>query len=233
MGGAHGRVVGNLVRASTRRFFGAARDNGPLCIIATGPPPTVSEVRLSVLPGFLRQPSSHCGNGQAIFRRRRHQAAATIANALIFLMWAIMMTGMMVPSATPAILNFAALSREHQRQGRTYVPTAVFVLGYVVVWIAFSIVFTLLQWSLNSLALLSPMTVLTSPVVGGLVLIAAGIYQWSPIHKNLLSRCRNPLGILSRRFGEGATAFFMGLENGAYCLGCCLVLMLILFVAGL
>jgi predicted metal-binding membrane protein len=151
---------------------------------------------------------------------------------LIFLMWAVMMTGMMVPSATPAILNFAALSREHQRQGRTYVPTAVFVLGYVVVWIAFSIVFTLLQWGLNSLALLSPMMVLTSPVVGGLVLIAAGIYQWSPIHKNLLSRCRNPLGILSRRFGEGATAFFMGLENGAYCLGCCLVLMLILFVAG-
>jgi predicted metal-binding membrane protein len=151
---------------------------------------------------------------------------------LIFLMWAFMMTGMMVPSAAPAILKFAALSREHEKQGRTYVPTAVFVLGYVAVWIAFSLVFTLLQWGLNSLALLSPMMVLTSPVVGGLVLIAAGIFQWSPIHKNLLSRCRNPLEILSRRFGEGAGAFIMGLENGAYCVGCCLVLMFILFVAG-
>jgi predicted metal-binding membrane protein len=103
----------------------------------------------------------------------------------------------------------------------------------LVVWIAFSFAATLLQWGLNSLALLSPAMVLTSPVLGGLVLIAAGIYQWSPIHKNILSRCRNPLAILTRRFGEGASAFNMGLENGANCLGCCLVLMFVLFVGGI
>jgi predicted metal-binding membrane protein len=151
---------------------------------------------------------------------------------LMFLMWSVMMVGMMLPSAMPAILNFAALSRERQRHGQTYVPTAVFVMGYLVVWFAFSLTATLLQWLLNSLALLSPMLVLTSPILGGLLLIAAGIYQWSPIHKNFLSRCRNPLEILNRRFGEEATAFNMGLENGAYCLGCCAVLMLLLFVGG-
>jgi predicted metal-binding membrane protein len=151
---------------------------------------------------------------------------------LMFLMWSIMMVGMMLPSATPAVLDFAALSREHRKRGETYVPTTIFVLGYVAVWTAFSLGATLLQWALNSLALLSPMMVLTSPVLGGLVLIASGIYQWSPIHKAFLSKCRNPLAILNRRFGEGVAAFNMGLENGASCLGCCAVLMLLLFVGG-
>lgn len=151
---------------------------------------------------------------------------------LMFLMWAVMMIGMMIPSATPAILNFAALSRTKREYGETYVPTAVFVLGYVTVWTAFSLVATVLQWWLNSLALLSPMMVMTSPILGGLILVAAGVFQWSPIHKNFLARCRNPLDILRRRFGEGGTAFTMGLENGVNCLGCCLVLMLLLFVGG-
>jgi len=151
---------------------------------------------------------------------------------LIFLMWTVMMIGMMIPGATPAILNFAALSRERRAQGETYVPTTVFVLGYLAVWTAFSVLATTLQWALNSLALLSPMMVMTSPILGGLVLVGAGIFQWTPIHKNFLARCRNPLEILRRRFGEGTTAFAMGLENGASCLGCCLVLMLLLFVGG-
>lgn len=151
---------------------------------------------------------------------------------LMFIMWSIMMVGMMLPSATPAILKFNALSREHQRHGEAYVPTAVFVLGYLAVWTAFSLGATLLQWALNSLALLSPMMVLTSPILGGVVLVAAGIYQWSPLHRVFLSKCRNPLAILNRRFGEGMAAFNMGLENGASCLGCCAVLMLLLFVGG-
>lgn len=151
---------------------------------------------------------------------------------LMFIMWSIMMVGMMLPSATPAILNFAALSREHRRHGEAYVPTTVFVLGYVAVWIAFSLVATLLQWVLNTLALLSPMMVLTSPILGGVVLIAAGLYQWSPVHRSFLSKCRSPLAILNRRFGEGMAAFNMGVENGVNCLACCAVLMLVLFVGG-
>ena len=151
---------------------------------------------------------------------------------LMAIMWAVMMVGMMVPGATPAILNFARLSREKREQGETYVPTTVFVMGYLAVWAVFSLGATVLQWLLNSLALLSPMMVTTSPILGGLILIAAGIFQWSPIHHNFLARCRNPLEIFRRRFSEGATAFFMGWENGANCLGCCLVLMLLLFVGG-
>jgi predicted metal-binding membrane protein len=109
---------------------------------------------------------------------------------LMFLMWSVMMVGMMLPSATPAILNFAALSRERRRHGQTFVPTTVFVMGYLVIWFAFSLVATFLQWLLNSLALLSPMLVLTSPILGGLVLIAAGIFQWSPIFQTHVKRRR-------------------------------------------
>ena len=160
------------------------------------------------------------------------QRWTSIDFVLMFVMWSIMMVGMMLPSATPAILNFAALSRERHARGEAYVPTVIFVLGYVAVWTAFSLVATLLQWALNALALLSPMLVLTSPVLGGVLLVAAGIYQWSPIHEFFLSKCRNPLAILNRRFGEGMATFNMGLENGANCLGCCAVLMLLLFVGG-
>jgi predicted metal-binding membrane protein len=74
--------------------------------------------------------------------------------------------------------------------------------------------------------------VVTRPILGGLILLAAGAFQWTPIHKNFLARCRNPLDTLHRRFGEGGEAFLMGLENGAACLGCCMVLMLLLFVGG-
>lgn len=112
---------------------------------------------------------------------------------LMFFMWAVMTVGMMLPSVTPAILNFATLCRERQKHGQTYVPTTVFVTGYLVVWFAYSLLATLLQWLRNSLTLLSPMMVMTSPVLGGLVLIVAGIFQWSPIHKNFLSVYRNPL----------------------------------------
>ena len=151
---------------------------------------------------------------------------------LMFLMWSVMMVGMMIPSATPAILDFAKLSGEKRQQGETYVPTIVFVLGYVAVWTVFSLGATALQWVLHSAALLSPMMVTTSPIIGGLILISTGIFQWTPIHKNFLARCRNPQEILGRRFGEGTSVFVMGLENGLNCLGCCLILMLLLFVGG-
>lgn len=151
---------------------------------------------------------------------------------LTFIMWSVMMVGMMLPSATPAILDFAKLSRARQEGGETYVPTAVFMLGYLTVWIGCSLGATLLQWGLNALALLSPAMVVTSPVLGGLILLGAGAFQWTPIHKNFLAKCRNPLESLRRGFGEGGTAWVMGIENGANCLGCCMILMLLLFVGG-
>lgn len=151
---------------------------------------------------------------------------------LMFFMWAVMMVGMMIPSAAPSILHFARLRREKMQQGETYAPTAVFVLGYLTVWIIFSLVAVILQWILNSLALLSPTMVSTSPILGGLILIATGIFHWTPIHHNFLARCRNPLEILKRRASKGTNAFITGLENGANCLGCCSVMMFLLFVGG-
>lgn len=151
---------------------------------------------------------------------------------LMFVMWVVMMVGMMVPSATPAILEFAALNRQKAEHGEPFVPTAVFVAGYITVWVGFSVVATLAQWGLRSLALLSPQMVITSPLLGGLLLIATGIYQWSPVHHNILQRCRNPLPIFLKRWNEQTAAFVVGLENGGNCLGCCWVMMSLLFVGG-
>lgn len=152
---------------------------------------------------------------------------------LLFVMWAIMMVGMMLPSAVPLILSFMAESHREQAKPGVLGPTAALVLGYVAVWTGFSIAATLGQWALREAALLSPMMVSTSPVLSGALLIAAGLYQLTPPQYNLLKRCRQPLHFLRLGWREGTGgAFVMGLEHGAYCLGCCLVLMGVLFVGG-
>jgi predicted metal-binding membrane protein len=152
---------------------------------------------------------------------------------LTWVMWAVMMVAMMTPSAAPMILTFAAINRRRQAQQGPLVPTAVFVLGYLLVWGGFSVVATLVQWGLHTAALLSPMVVVTSPVVGGLLLIAAGIFQWTPLKSTCLTQCRSPLGFIMTEWREGTWgALVMGLRHGSYCVGCCWVLMALLFVAG-
>ena len=153
--------------------------------------------------------------------------------AMLVLMWAVMMVAMMLPSAAPMILTFAAVHRRRGEQGRPIVPTGVFVLGYVVVWSAFSVAAALLQWTLHAAALLSPAMTSTSPLVGGALLIAAGLFQWTPLKSICLAHCRSPLSFLMTEWREGATgAFIMGVRHGLYCVGCCWVLMGLLFVAG-
>ena len=152
---------------------------------------------------------------------------------VLFVMWTIMMIGMMLPSAVPLILNFAAETRQERQETRVLAPTAALVLGYVAVWTGFSVVATIGQWALHEAALISPMMVSTSPVLSGILLLAAGIYQLTPMQYNLLKRCRQPLQFLRLNWREGTGgAFVMGLEHGAYCLGCCFVLMGILFFGG-
>lgn len=152
---------------------------------------------------------------------------------VLFVMWSIMMVGMMLPSAVPLILDFAAESRRTEQHAGVYGLTTLFALGYVVAWIAFSVVATIAQWGLHEAALLSPMMVSTSSVLSGILLLAAGVYQLTPIQYNLLKRCRQPLHFLRLGWRKGAGgAFVMGLEHGAYCLGCCFVLMGILFFGG-
>jgi predicted metal-binding membrane protein len=153
--------------------------------------------------------------------------------ALIFVMWAVMMFGMMLPSASPMILLFAAVNRKRRKQQQPFVSTGVFVLGYLIVWTIFAAVATLAQAKLHSAALASPMMVSTSKVLGGVLLIAAGIFQLTPIKNACLSHCRSPLDFITTGWRDGASgAFTMGVRHGAYCVGCCWVLMLLLFVTG-
>jgi predicted metal-binding membrane protein len=152
---------------------------------------------------------------------------------LTFVMWAMMMVGMMVPSAAPTIMIYAGVARKAAR-GRTVVPpTVVFMLGYIALWTLFCVLATLAQWGLDQAALLSPMIVTTSPAIGSALLIGAGVYQVTPIKHACLSHCRSPFHFLSEHWRSGITgAFRMGMRHGISCVGCCWVLMGLLFVGG-
>ena len=151
----------------------------------------------------------------------------------LFLMWGEMMVAMMTPSAAPMILTFAMVNRKRREQERPFVPTGIFAAGYMAVWMLFSALAALAQWILHSTALLSPMMVSTSPLLGGFLLLAAGFFQWSPVKDSCLNHCRSPLVFLLTEWREGrAGAFVMGLKHGAYCTGCCWFLMALLFVTG-
>ncbi len=148
-------------------------------------------------------------------------------------MWAIMMIGMMLPSAAPMILIYAAVARKAQSQGSPIAPTAFFTAGYLFMWTVFSLLATVLQWQLDRLALLSPMMVANSPKLGATLLIAAGIYQLLPMKNSCLKHCQSPFHFISTHWRSGNLgAFSMGISHGIFCIGCCWVLMLLLFVGG-
>jgi Predicted metal-binding integral membrane protein (DUF2182) len=137
-------------------------------------------------------------------------------------MWAVMMIAMMTPAATPMVLMFASMHRRRKAEGRPAVPTAIFVLGYLVVWMAYSVMAALAQVGLHAAALLSPAMAATSPFFAGGLLVAAGVFQWTPLKRACLAACRTPLSFLMSSWREGAGgAFVMGLRHGLYCLGCC------------
>ena len=160
-------------------------------------------------------------------------AWSTATLAPLFLMWAEMMVAMMLPSAAPMVLTFAKVQRNRREQERPFVATGIFVLGYLAVWTGFSAVAAVLQWVLHGKALLSPMMVSNSAWLGGALLIAAGIFQWTPLKNSCLTNCCSPLTFLMTGWREGkGGAFVMGLKHGLQCAGCCWFLMLLLFVAG-
>ena len=152
---------------------------------------------------------------------------------LTFLMWSVMMAAMMIPAASPMVLMFARIARSRPAAARPFAQTGFFVLGYLLVWATYSALATLAQWGLHSAALLSPMLTTTSRHLGGALLIAAGIFQWTPLKDRCLRACRSPLAFIMGEWREGsAGALIMGLRHGAYCVGCCWALMALLFVAG-
>jgi predicted metal-binding membrane protein len=159
--------------------------------------------------------------------------AMPFAAPWVFAMWWVMMLGMMLPSAAPMILTFAALQRRKRERDQPYVPTAMFVAGYLVVWGVFSLAATTAQWALQQGALLSPMLALTSPLAGGVLFILAGIYQLTPLKNACLRQCRSPFAFVLNHWRDGRYgALRMGASHGVYCLGCCWVLMALLFAVG-
>jgi predicted metal-binding membrane protein len=151
---------------------------------------------------------------------------------LVFLMWAIMMAAMMLPSATPMVRMFAR-SAEAQSNHATGLLTTAFVGGYLTVWSLFSAVITLAQWGLLELRLVTPMMESASGWLSGGLLLAAGSYQFTASKKTCLNKCRTPLGFLMTEWRPGVgSAFIMGWRHGLYCMGCCAMLMLQLFVLG-
>lgn len=152
---------------------------------------------------------------------------------LLFVMWAVMMVAMMVPSAAPMVLAFLSVNQRRQTAGRQFVPVGIFLAGYLTIWTVYSAAATLAQWGLHKAALLSPAMAATSPVLNGGLLIAAGIFQWTALKHMCLKGCRSPLSFLMSEWRDGrAGAFTMGLRHGSYCVGCCWALMALLFVAG-
>jgi predicted metal-binding membrane protein len=154
--------------------------------------------------------------------------------ALLWAMWAVMMVGMMLPSASPVLLLYGGVARR-SATGASEASRQIYALaaGYLVVWALFSLAATALQRLLATLLLVSSMMEITSPVVGAMLLVIAGAYQLTPIKQACLRTCQSPLGFLMSRWRRGlAGAFRMGLEHGALCVGCCWALMLLLFVGG-
>ena len=149
----------------------------------------------------------------------------------MFFMWWVMMVAMMLPSAAPTILLAAAINRKATPGVAPFGETNQFALGYLLAWGGFSLLATAAQWSLEQTGLLSSMTLTTTRrSLGAGLLIAAAAWQFTPLKQACLRHCRSPIQFLVARRGNGA--LLMGLEHGAWCLGCCWFLMSLLFVGG-
>ena len=155
--------------------------------------------------------------------------------AFVFAMWAVMMVGMMTPSVAPMILIYAGVGRQAAIDNKPFAATAWFVGGYLLAWIAFSLAATTAQWALERAALLTPTMASASNMLGGVVLIVAGLYQWTPLKEACLFNCQSPLTFILRHGGfrsDPAGALTLGARHGIYCIGCCWALMVLLFVGG-
>ena len=152
--------------------------------------------------------------------------------ALLFVMWWTMMLAMMLPSAAPAILTFGAISRRLDGRDASARMLA-FAAGYVMVWTGFSLAAVIFQMATDHLLRLNPMFATTSRIAGGILLIAAGLYQLTPLKEACLRKCQLPLFVFARNWRIGLNgALRMGFSHGLYCVGCCAMLMAVLFYGG-
>jgi predicted metal-binding membrane protein len=154
----------------------------------------------------------------------------SVANVVaVWAMWAVMMAAMMLPSALPMIVTFVQLSERGGAQARG----RGFVAAYLLVWFGFSTAAVAAQWALQAMGWTDPMIVSTSAALNSLLLLVAGVYQFSPLKHICLAKCRTPMGFLLGEWREGSRGgFVMGLRHGLFCVGCCWALMALLFVGG-
>lgn len=172
----------------------------------------------------------HAAARMRLHGQHLHTAMDTSA---LFVMWAVMMVAMMLPSTLPFVFAFSAEQRRRRSGQLPMVPTAFFLAGYFALWIAFSAICASLQQLLHRHTLLSPMMSATSSVFAGTLLVAAGVYQWTPMKSACLRHCRSPFTFLLSDWKEGPVgALRMGIEHGLFCIGCCWMLMLLPFAAG-
>lgn len=152
---------------------------------------------------------------------------------VMFFMWWIMMIAMMLPGATPMVLLFAAVNRRQRQRGGAYVSTTIFIAMYLLAWAGFSLAATGLHWQMDEAGLLAPGMSMPGSVHAGVLLIAAGLYQLTPIKNACVKHCRLPAAWLASHWRPGIRgALILGLQHGVYCLGCCWLLMLLLFYGG-
>lgn len=151
----------------------------------------------------------------------------------VFAMWVVMMAAMMIPSVAPMVLAHAGIVRRRVAVGAPYVPSSLFLAGYLVAWSAFSAVAAVAHWLLYQLGLLDHHELSIGRWAGAAVLLAAGVFQLTPAKDACLSQCRAPLGYFLMAWREGNTgAVAMGLRHGLFCIGCCGLLMAVLFSVG-
>ena len=142
------------------------------------------------------------------------------------LMWASMMAAMMVPAAAPSYLL-------HARMARRPLASGAYLAGYLAAWSAIGVAYALANWALQHGGLLTMDMRLGSGRLAGALLVAAGAWQWSPAKAGCVARCRSPLGFMMTSWREGVVgSFAMGLRYAGWCVGCCWLVMTILFVAG-
>jgi predicted metal-binding membrane protein len=161
------------------------------------------------------------------------QAWGATDTLLTFVMWVVMMVAMMTPSALPVIFLYRTILQKQPPENDLLSSTGLFLAGYLVTWAGFSAASTLAQWGLHQAALLTPMIASASPLLGGALLVAAGVYQLTPLKNACLAHCRTPMGFLMGEWRDGKLGpLVMGMRHGEYCVGCCWLLMALLFVGG-
>jgi len=149
---------------------------------------------------------------------------------LMLAMWSVMMAAMMVPGTGPMIAAFATINRRRRARGAPYVPTVMFLAGYLIVWVGFSALAVVLQWALQRTGLLTTMMQSASPWLSAALFLGAGLYQFSALKQRCLNYCRSTDGFILSEWRDGAIgATIMGLRHGLFCLGCCAALMVLLF----